>query len=145
MAPYSSHLHSQKTRHDVQEQFKIPFFPFKNGNQTARERHQQQQNHQDFPLKCACIQPSLHRTHPFVEERHEAITFGFPCSHIFHYASISVDDSMNSNRVLLQPPWFPIICNSGHLRYPTKRAEGSFDVVCRYFWAEVSNKDVKVI
>lgn len=30
-------------------------------------------------------------TYPFVEERHKAIAFRFPCSHIFHNTSISVD------------------------------------------------------
>lgn len=32
-----------------------------------------------------------------------------------------------------------------YLRYPAKWTEGSFDIFCSYFWAEVSNEDMKVI
>lgn len=41
---------------------------------------------------------------------------------------------------------FLIVDNkSGYLRYPAKWTKGSFDIFCSYFWAEVSNKDMKMI
>lgn len=38
-----------------------------------------------------------------------------------------------------------LVRKSRYLRYPAKWPEGSFDVICSYFWAKVSNEDMKMI
>lgn len=50
-----------------------------------------------------------------------------------------------NNTINFLPSIIDLISKSWYVRYPAEWTKGSFDVFCSYFWAEVSNENMKMI